>query len=200
MDDHKYCWILKHLWVKSNAPLPKIVSHYAVVLNPDICFMLKSSGKYLDSAQLRQFQHHSVSLCKMCYVLLFWLFYSLLCGTFFRWHINSRIMIQEEQCAFRLPELTCSCWIAMVTSVSVTQLLTSACFTCHKLICHLWPLAEIYTRGCWAQSLKSWTLTQHCQCCMICVQIESESENYSTWQSYSQQEFPTSCGLTTCCP
>ncbi len=152
--------------------------------------MLKSSGKYLDSAQLRQFQHHSVSLCKMCYVLLFWLFYSLLCGTFFSWHINSRIMIQEEQCAFRLPEQTCSCWIAMVTSVSVAQLLTRACFTCHKFICHLWPLAEIYTRGCWAQSLKSRTLTQHCQCCMICVQIESVSETVRGRATVSKNFLP----------
>lgn len=64
---------------------------------------------------------------------------------FSRWHIYSRVIpgFQSWHVHFGL---------TMVTSISGAQLLTSACFTCHKLICHLWPLAEIQVRGSWAQS------------------------------------------------
>lgn len=80
----------------------------------------------------------SVSLDKMCYCLGCFAV-ELYVYTFSSWHIRRRIMIEEEQRVFGLPELTSLCLIAMVTSVSVTRLLTSACLTCHKLICHLCP-------------------------------------------------------------
>lgn len=57
--------------------------------------------------------------------------------------IHSRVIIKEEWHVSRLPVLTCSCWISMVTSVAVPELLTSACFTCHKLMCNLCPPAEM---------------------------------------------------------
>lgn len=103
-----------------------------MALDLDICFMLKAvknirtQHNYIEPNIV---QYHS----KRCVIVLV-----VLQSTVARFlHIRSRVVIEEEKHVSRLPELTCSCRITMVTHVSVEQLLTSACFTCHKLTGHL---------------------------------------------------------------
>lgn len=128
-------------------------------------------------------QHRSVSLYKMCYCF----------GCFSSWHIRSRMMIAEEQCMFRFPELTCSCFIAMVTYVSVAQSLTSAFLTCHKHMSPLTPNRNLSKRLlCSSSEIPDTHKTLPVLCDII-------SEWKQKWKlqrmaDCSQQEFPSSCG------
>lgn len=89
----------------------------------------------LDSAQVYWFQRYSVSLWTICYCFGGFAV-NCMAACISSWHIHSRLMIEDEQFVFGLPELTCSCFLLP------WLLLSSACLTCHKPICHLWPQKE----------------------------------------------------------
>lgn len=109
-----------------------------------------------------------------------------------------RVMKEEQQCVTRIQGLTCP--TALVTSAAVSQQLTGVCIVCRKLMCHLWPLAKIYTEGLKNISLNLRNL--HNSVSVVTYNFsekekepEREKSQRPTWLRYGQQELPTNEGL-----
>lgn len=165
-------------------PASKIASHGATALDPDTCLMLKRSGNYLDNLiNSSIIQYHSTRCVTLSVVLqsTVWRFLQLAYPS----QNNDRGGTVRVQ-ASRADMFTLYChgylfpWLLHLSRAHLLPLTSGRIFR-KRLLSWISEIPDTRT-----------TVLLY----DIRFQIESKSKIDSTRHSCSQQEFPTSCGLT----